>query len=76
MGNRDFMVNAVLYLADDQGWMQLRQKTFTLRLLNDQRARQARVQAQVVSIAIPLAMLALVGGVVILVRRKKYEIKR
>jgi gliding-associated putative ABC transporter substrate-binding component GldG len=76
MGNRDFMVNAVLYLADDQGWMQLRQKTFTLRLINDQRARQARVQAQVVSIAIPLAMLALVGGVVILVRRKKYEIKR
>jgi ABC-2 type transport system permease protein len=66
----------VLYLADDQGWMQLRQKTFTLRLINDQRARQARVQAQVVSIAIPLAMLALVGGVVILVRRKKYEIKR
>jgi gliding-associated putative ABC transporter substrate-binding component GldG len=76
MGNRDFMVNAVLYLADDQGWMQLRQKTFTLRLINDQRARQARVQAQVVSIAIPLAMLALVGGIVILVRRKKYEIKR
>jgi gliding-associated putative ABC transporter substrate-binding component GldG len=76
MGNRDFMVNAVLYLADDQGWMQLRQKTFTLRLINDQRARQARVQAQVVSIAIPLAMLALVGAVVILVRRKKYEIKR
>jgi gliding-associated putative ABC transporter substrate-binding component GldG len=76
MGNRDFMVNAVLYLADDQGWMQLRQKTFTLRLINDQRARQARVQAQVVSIAIPLAMLALVGGVVILVRRKKYEINR
>lgn len=74
MGNRDFMVNAVLYLADDQGWMQLRQKSFTLRLLNDQRARQARVQAQVVSIVIPLAILALVGGVVILVRRKKYVI--
>ena len=74
MGNRDFMVNAVLYLADDQGWMQLRQKSFTLRLLNDQRARQARVQAQVVSIVIPLAILAVVGGVLILVRRKKYVI--
>ena len=68
------MVNAVLYLADDQGWMQLRQKSFTLRLLNDQRARQARVQAQVMSIVIPLAILAVVGGVLILVRRKKYVI--
>lgn len=76
MGNRDFMVNAVLYLADDQGWMQLRQKTFTLRLINDQRARHSRVQAQVVSIVIPLAMLGLVGGIVMFVRRKKYEIKR
>jgi hypothetical protein len=56
--------------------MQLRQKTFTLRLINDQRARHSRVQAQVVSIVIPLAMLGLVGGIVMFVRRKKYEIKR
>ncbi|MBP3575097.1 MAG: gliding motility-associated ABC transporter substrate-binding protein GldG, partial [Paludibacteraceae bacterium] len=31
-GNRDFMVNAVLYLTDDTGWMALRQKQITLRL--------------------------------------------
>lgn len=70
-GNRDFMINAVLYLTDDEGWLQLRQKEFTLRLLNDQRAQELRVTAQVVSIAIPLLILAIVGVVIGLVRRKR-----
>ena len=71
-GNRDFMVNAVLYLTDDQGWLQLRQKEFTLRLINDQRARQTRIVAQVISIVIPLALLAIVGGAMLILRRKRY----
>ena len=71
-GNRDFMVNAVLHLTDDQGWLQLRQKEFTLRLINDQRARQTRIAAQVISIVIPLALLAIVGGAMLISRRKRY----
>ena len=71
-GNRDFMVNALLHLTDDEGWLQLRKKEFTLRLINDQRARQARIAAQVISIILPLALLAIVGGVFMLIRRKKY----
>ena len=71
-GNRDFMVNAVLYLTDDTGWMSLRQKQITLRLLNDQRARDQRVLAQVISIIVPLTLLAIIGIVVIIVRKKRY----
>lgn len=71
-GNRDFMVNAVLYLTDDQGWMQLRQKEFTLRLINDQRAQQTRFRAQVVSIFVPLALLAVFAVGVVTVRRRLY----
>ena len=71
-GNRDFMVNAVLYLTDDTGWMSLRQKQITLRLINDQRAREARITAQVISIIIPLLILSLVGIGVTIVRRQKY----
>lgn len=73
-GNRDFMVNAVLYLADDTGWMSLRQKELTLRLINDQRAREQRIAAQVVSIAAPLLLLALIAGGVILIRKRRYTI--
>ncbi len=71
-GNRDFMLNAVLYLTDDEGWMELRQKEVALRLLNDQRARDTRISAQVASIIIPLALLALAGGILIWTRKKKY----
>ena len=71
-GNRDFMVNAVLYLTDDTGWMSLRQKQITLRLLNDQRARDQRVLAQVISIIVPLTLLAIIGIIVIIVRKKRY----
>jgi ABC-2 type transport system permease protein len=70
-GNRDFMLNAVLYLTDDEGWLQLRQKEVELRLLNKQRAQKMRVLAQMVSIVIPLALLLLVGCMVLLVRRIK-----
>ena len=71
-GNRDFMINAVLYLTDDEGWLALREKEITLRLLNDQRARQSRITAQVVSIIVPLLLLALTGGLLLILRKKKY----
>ena len=71
-GNRDFMLNAVLYLTDDEGWLNLRQKEVTLRLINDKRARQARVTAQVVSIIIPLVILLLLGGVILVIKNRKY----
>lgn len=71
-GNRDFMLNAVLYLTDDEGWLQLRQKEITLRLLNDKRAQTARIQAQVMSMVIPLAILGLLGGVIVLMKKRKY----
>ena len=74
-GNRDFMLNAVLYLTDDEGWLQLRQKEITLRLINDKRAQHTRVTAQIVSIVIPLVILFVLGAVVLVVKRRRY-IKR
>jgi putative effector of murein hydrolase LrgA (UPF0299 family) len=52
--------------------MQLRQKEIALRMINDQRARQLRVVAQIVSALIPILLLFFVGAVVTLIRRKKY----
>lgn len=71
-GNRDFMLNAVLYLTDDEGWLQLRQKEITLRLINDKRAQTTRVKAQIISIVIPLVILWLLGGMLLLLKKRKY----
>lgn len=73
-GNRDFIINAILYLSDDQGWIQLRKKDFSLRLINDQRAQQTHIIAQMISISIPLALLAL-AGIIIMQIRKRHNIK-
>lgn len=71
-GNSDFIVNVVLYLADDVGWMSLRQKEVTLRLLNNRRACEQRVMAQMISIAMPLLLLAVLGGIVLWTRKHQY----
>ena len=70
--NRDFLVNAVLYLTDEQGLIPLRQKTIALRLLNDRRAHEQRTQMQLFSTITPVALLALIGLIVFLIRRYKY----
>jgi ABC-2 type transport system permease protein len=56
-GNRDFILNAVNYLADDQGWMDLRAREFTLRLLDKQDIASQRVFWQLVNVVLPLALL-------------------
>lgn len=71
-GNRDFLVNAILWLTDGQGLMQLRGKQVQLRLINDHRSYQWRSRIQLISLAAPVAILAIVGTAVTLVRRKKY----
>ena len=71
-GNRDFLTNAVLYLADDEGLIALRQKEVALRLLNTERAYKSRPFVQTVSILVPILLLALTGGCVFLYRRRKY----
>ena len=71
-GNRDFVVNAVLDLADDNGLIALREKTFVLRLLNDQRAHQSRALIQAVSVATPLMLIGMLAGILWIIRRKRY----
>ena len=71
-GNRDFVVNAVLDLADDNGLIELREKTIALRLLNDRRAHQSRAVIQTISVVTPLLLIGLLAGTIWIVRRKRY----
>ena len=71
--NRDFIVNAVLWLTDSEGLISLREKSVALRLLNDKRAHDQRLTIQLVSAISPIALLALIGGIVWIARKKKYE---
>lgn len=71
--NRDFAANALLWLTDSEGLISLREKSVALRLLNDKRAHDQRAQVQTVSTILPVAILAIIGGIVFVIRKRKYE---
>lgn len=71
-GNRDFVTNAVLYLADDTGLIMLRQRSIDLRLLNDRRAHQERTKIQLISTLAPVLLLGLLGLIILWIRNLKY----
>lgn len=74
--NRDFIANVLLWLTDSEGLIQLREKTVALRLLNDKRAHDERARVQAVSTISPIAILALLGGVIWIIRKRKYASKK
>ena len=71
--NRDMIVNSILWLTDHEGLISLREKNVALRLLNDRRAHDERTKVQLVSTVSPIAVLALIGGLVWIIRKRKYE---
>lgn len=71
--NRDMIVNALLWLTDEEGLIGLREKNVVLRLLNDKRAHEERLRVQLISTICPIAILALIGGIVFIARKRKFE---
>ena len=71
-GNKDFIQNAVLYLADDNGWMQLRNRTLKLRLLNKKLINEDRLTWQLVNVLIPIGLLLIFGIGYQIIRKRKY----
>jgi ABC-2 type transport system permease protein len=71
-GNGNFIVNAVNYLADDDGWLELRNRQITLRMLDKQKITTARLQWQLVNMVFPLFLLITFSVGYQLIRRKRY----
>ncbi len=71
-GNSDFLKNAVLYLTDERGWMQLRSKTVKLRMLNKVKVNDNILFLQLINIALPVLLVVLAGLLFNYFRRKKY----
>lgn len=71
-GNRDFIVNAVKWLADDNKWMQIRSKSRQMNLLDKQRIAENRDQYVLLNISVPILFVLLVFCSFYLYRKKKY----
>lgn len=71
-GNKDFIRNAVLYLTDNDGWMELRSRTIKLRLLNKKISSDERIVWQLINVMLPILLLLTFGVVYQQLRKKKY----
>ena len=71
--NKDFLLNAVNYMVGDEGMMASRARSIRLRKLDVMKAHEQRTLYQLINIAIPLGLLALAGGIIVIVRRNRYS---
>ncbi len=71
-GNGDFIINAVNYLTDDAGLMQLRSKQWKLRLLDMQRIQKSADLLPWLYIVTPSLILIAIYLIALIIRKKQY----
>lgn len=70
--NKDFLVNSIEYLLDEEGVIEARTKEVKLRLLDAYRARNEKTWWQFVNIVLPLLFLTAFGIIFQYLRRRKF----
>jgi gliding-associated putative ABC transporter substrate-binding component GldG len=73
-GNKEFLMNCTNYLLDDIGLMNIRAKDVNLPLLDKEKVHNNYTQAQMITIGLPLVVLALFGIIFTYLRKRKYSI--
>jgi len=71
-GNKDFVMNAIDYLIDEDGVIQAKGKEVKLRPLDKIRTRDERTFWQILNIGLPVVSVLLFGFILQWVRRRNY----
>ncbi|GAA4883515.1 gliding motility-associated ABC transporter substrate-binding protein GldG [Flaviramulus aquimarinus] len=71
-GNKEFLLNAVNYLLDDNGLINIRSKEIAIAFLDQQKIAAQKTKWQLINILLPLVLLTLFGLVFNYLRKKKY----
>jgi ABC-2 type transport system permease protein len=74
-GNKPFLLNCIDYLADDSGFMQIRSKEITLRMLNPQKIQKNKSKWQMLNTLVPISIMLAFGFVYTYRRRAKFAKK-
>jgi len=74
-GNKEFLLNAVNYLLDDDGLINIRSKEVAVAFLDQQKIAKEKTKWQLINIVLPLFILGLFGFLFNFIRKKKYTKK-
>ena len=70
--NRELILNMLNYMTGDEGLMTVRNKNFTLRKLDAEKASEKRTYYQVINIIAPVLILALAGVGIVVIEKRVY----
>jgi ABC-2 type transport system permease protein len=71
-GNKDFLINCLNWLVDDNGIMQLRSRELKMRLLSKPEIRQYRLPIQLVNTVLPVVLVIIASFIFNFLRKRKY----
>ncbi len=71
-GNRDFVLNTIDYMLDEFSLIDVRAKTITLRMLDEQKVNEEKQFWKFINIGVPLLCIIILALVQLIIRRKKY----
>ncbi|MEC8400372.1 MAG: gliding motility-associated ABC transporter substrate-binding protein GldG, partial [Bacteroidota bacterium] len=70
--NKEFLLNAINYLLQEDALISVRSRSIQLRSLDDARIREERSGWQFVAVGMPLLVVTLLAGAVLTSRRRLY----
>ncbi|WP_046745335.1 gliding motility-associated ABC transporter substrate-binding protein GldG [Kordia zhangzhouensis] len=71
-GNKEFLLNSVNYLLDNNGLINIRSKELKLAFLNSEKVLTEKTYWQLINIGLPLGILAIFGVVFTYTRKRKF----
>jgi len=74
-GNKDFLTNAVHYLLDDSGVINIRAKEVKLAFFDKEKVKQKYFGSQMITVGAPIVILIVFGVVFNYFRKRKYTRK-
>lgn len=71
--NKEFMMNCINYLLDDNGLINIRSKEVDLPILDKEKVFENYTQTQIITIGVPILILLVFGVVFTFLRKRKYS---
>lgn len=72
-GNKDFLMNSINYLMDDDGLINIRSKNVELPLLDEQKVTEKYTLSQIITVGLPIVLLVVFGFAFTYIRKRRYR---
>ena len=71
-GNKDFIENAISYLVDGEGLIEIRSRELKIRLLDMNKVNNDALLWQIVNVVLPSAVMVILGFILAFIRKRKF----